>query len=69
MFGGRPCFRRIDSAFFLWWDSSGEAWILNDQLGVMGSDYWHRAFPDIIGEYTAEGINTGVATVALGTHL
>lgn len=69
MLNDRPCFSRIDGAYFLWWELPGEAWILSEVLGVKGANYWHRAFPDIVGLYVPEGTYTGDATVAVGTHL
>jgi len=62
-YGGGPCYRRADSAYWIWkW--LGALWVLSSGKGVFGT-WWQRAFASgLIGDYEPWGGAIGTATVA-----
>lgn len=67
MFNGKDYARRLDGAFFIWWNGL-DRWTLSVELGSMGVSWWGRVVPLIVGPYSPYGNATGMATVALGEH-
>ena len=61
-FGGKSAFELIDGAYWLWWDSTGPAWVISTALGVTPG--WTHA--SLTGNYDPPGAPppTGTATVA-----
>ncbi len=66
-YNGRDYARRLDGAYFIWWDVGGR-WIINTELGNLFGGMWTRIDPNIEGLYEPEPPNTGDATVAAGEH-
>ena len=66
-YNGKGYARRIDGAYFIWWDGT-DTWTISAVLGTQGTEYWTRVDPNIVGVYALGGTATGEATVAEGTH-
>lgn len=64
---GKFIFRRIDSAYHIWWGYAG-VWNITVDIAKLGTAYWQRIDPNIIGVYTPMGTALGNATVGLGEH-
>lgn len=64
---GRRYGRRIDGAFFIWYNGAGK-WYISVVLGTPGTAYWDRTSFSMFGNYTARGTATGQAAVAEGVH-
>lgn len=61
---GTPCYRREDSAWWLWFAWS-IIWIISVEVGDAIHDQWERADPDPVGDYDPKANATGTATVQL----
>lgn len=68
-FAGHDYFRRLDGAYFIWWEVGGGTYTISAVLGVPGALWWTGDQAAIVGTYTNGGTATGIATVQLGTHL
>ena len=55
--------RRADSGYYIWWNGT-DKWIMSVVLGTVGTAYWERTDPNIIGVYSPAGTATGDATIA-----
>ena len=64
---GKGYCRRADSGYHIWWDGV-DSWIVSVLPGVLGTNYWKRTDPSILGVYAPLGTAVGVATVGEGTH-
>ena len=66
-YNGKPYYRRADGAWFIWWDSGPSYWIISTSVDVYDPAYWFRSLT-ILGNYSAAGTATGIATVSAGPH-
>lgn len=67
VFGGKPCFRRWDGAWYLWYELG--TWSITPNLGgIPLAPHWTRASPSVVGAYIPNLGATGTAVVAAGTH-
>jgi len=62
---GKPYYRRLDSAFFIWWSAGFESWTISKNLCEEGEAFWFRMNPEITGVYGAGGAASGIPT---GSH-
>ena len=57
-------FRRADGAFFIWWNTLDNLWVLSAVLGVEGVGWWASPTTAVPGTYTPAGTYTGNPVVA-----
>lgn len=68
IYNGQPYYRRADGAWFIWWYTSANYWIISPELGETPiTGYWYKA-PTITGDYTPVPAAVGIATVSAGPH-
>jgi len=65
-FGGKTCYRRQDSVWFLWWDMFLLEWHISNVLGTDDDTFWANVDPNVIGTYLPGGFTTGNAITTLG---
>jgi len=61
-----PIYKQRDKAWYIWFHPGNMIWIISETYPDPGLNYWHKGFPDIVGDYTPEGTFTGIATVSKG---
>lgn len=59
---GQPCYRRSDSAFWIWFWSYRAWWYISTTPGTT-IPRWGRMFPTIAGDYNPVSPYTGIAYV------
>ncbi len=62
-FGGDVSYYSPVTGFFVWFDTGSTTWILNDTLGVIGSDYFQSPTSAINDTYVGNGAYTAQTTV------
>ncbi|GAH90153.1 unnamed protein product [marine sediment metagenome] len=63
----RPYLRRLDDAWFIWWDYSDKYWYISAILGNKTPPVWSKSGP-FAGTYFPTLPATGNATVTAGEH-
>jgi len=66
-FGGTSYARRVSGGWFLWWYGLITSWIISNELGIVGTEYWRREGAQPLGLFTPLSDATGYATVSEGT--
>lgn len=66
MHGGKPYFYGGVVSHYIWFEDAETAYVIGTVLGVMGANHWLGDQAGIVGTYSAQGVNTGVATYAEG---
>jgi hypothetical protein len=62
IFNSQP-YWKLNTSYYLWWDTISDSWIISLVLGTPGAAYWERPETTIPGDYTPAGTATGDATV------
>lgn len=64
-YNDQPYYRRLDGAYFLWWDGFN-TWFISPELGTLGVPVFYRKDPNIEGAYLPDAGAAGTATISFG---
>ena len=67
MYGGEQYYKRADSAYYIFWQSEIESYLIHHDLGSDVEPYHYSTTGELIGSYEPVGEATGTAIVSAGS--